>query len=87
MNNERFSVPEVIFRPDDIGMSSSHLTSFYLFIKPGYHRIGPIRPGCHHRFVDLFPTSGSSRDVLGEHRIDWWKYQISRVPGKTVRSP
>jgi actin-related protein 6 len=31
MNNERFSVPEVIFRPDDIGMSFSYQLFFAKF--------------------------------------------------------
>lgn len=39
MNNERFSVPEIIFRPDDIGIYSPSL-AFPSHLNPGLNQLG-----------------------------------------------
>lgn len=83
MNNERFTVPEVIFRPDDIGASLSTISQVYPLELIEF-RSGSVWLIRHCCAIDLPSATGSPRDVLGQHRSDWWQYKICRFPVKIV---
>lgn len=74
MNNERFSVPEILFRPDDIGKSAYLLYILTLIVSP---RAGAGRPPTDYRTQHLSATRGSPWNVLGQHRS---RRRFSKVP-------
>lgn len=86
MENERFSVPEVLFRPDDIGPYTHLLSSINTAQSQMtcVNRSGPVRASQYDSLLHLTSPRGSSRNVLGEHRSDWWIDQVPWLPGPIV---
>jgi hypothetical protein len=89
MNNERFTVPELIFHPDFIGVSTRGLVFFLLVsvypLDPfRLESNGSSRYCCrlHHLIARR-----SSRIVLGEHWFDRRKHKVPRISSETVSSP
>ena len=82
MENERFSVPEVLFRPDDIGMYHvlSDLYDYSLMIFPLPLRSSTIRSCQRNCSKHRSSSRRLAGYVLGEHRLDRWNHQIPRVP-------
>jgi actin-related protein 6 len=73
MNNERFTVPEIIFRPDDIGMVNQIilLSSFHSGFDPGLDRCG------------LPLTVAASISLLPEDIRDMFWANIGLIGGNT----
>ena len=71
MNNERFTVPEIIFRPDDIGIP---LFQVWTPCKRVDSRFGPGRPFRNNFLVNISPPSRLARLILGQHWLDRRKY-------------
>lgn len=77
MNNERFSVPEEIFRPDDIGACA--FSAVDVLLADRRYRYGAERPGSNHS-TQYFATSRQpARHVLGKHRADRREYEVSGI--------
>jgi len=81
MNNERFTVPEIIFRPDDIGRP---LFQVWLESKCVDFRFGSGRPFRNNCLVNISPPSRPARLILGQHWLDRRKYQVSWLSIKIV---
>ena len=82
MENERFSVPEVLFRPDDIGTYHilsglyDHSLMLFLFV----FRSSTIRSGQCNCSKHRSSSRRFAGYVLGKHWFDRWNHQIPRVP-------
>lgn len=72
MNNERFTVPEILFRPDDIGKSS---IAFWHF-KPSYLALGLEQAG-------LAATIAHSISLLPEDLQGMFWSNIGLIGGST----
>jgi len=74
MNNERFTLPEIIFRPDDIGLSHSFfffLNHLLIFLTPGLNQSG------------LSMTIAGSISLLPEDIRDMFWANIGLIGGNT----
>jgi len=70
MKNERFSVPEIIFRPDDIG--EVNLSSIRHAPRPSdFSRFAPNRTGVDNSGINIMPSRRFATYVLGEHWSHW----------------
>ncbi len=92
MNNERFTVPELLFRPTDIGSFRIRLSlrfSLFFFIVSELHtdsRAIPIRNFTNYRRFDLDIASGLARPFLGQHRPRRRECKISWASPASVRA-
>jgi len=86
MENERFTIPELLFRPDDIGLFRSPRTiALASLLHPLRSRT--IRISHNRGRIYLAPSGGPSRHVLGKYWSDRGQYQLSRILRSIVSSP
>ena len=80
MENERFSVPEVLFQPAYIGKLAKTVYSAPLDLMP-VSRSSSGRAGVNYRTVHCAAPRRNTRHVLGQHRSDWGKHRHAGLPG------
>ena len=86
MGNERFSVPELIFRPNDIGKrlprNSACIRCCLLTQLNSRSRLNG--PCCDRGRQCICSHGRDQRHVLGEYWSRWWMHSLSRIRSETV---
>lgn len=92
LGSERFSVPEILFNPSDIGevspfafylrLKSSHLTFVLFFVSFRSASSWSGRGRCE---FDLEPAERGPVPLLDQHRLVWRERQVSQPACPTVR--
>lgn len=84
MNNERFAVPEVLFRPSDVGETSS-VSSRLRRNDNWLRRSDAVWAVSYHLRFHILLARGRSGSVLGKYRADRRQHENSRYSPETVQ--